>query len=155
GDDWPALGSKSRSYSNLDAQTWSSAADRSSNQNVTKPKFGRDVTWCKVCSKFTYNDLLEKCDYTCIFCGNFLKSRGAGSPRGAGGQTSQVDISASLGLIIAKGGAAAEQAKLLQSTLAQASQKVERADGALEKVAAIVIRLERGLASAMGQCEEQ
>ncbi|CAK0903854.1 unnamed protein product, partial [Prorocentrum cordatum] len=169
GDDWPALGT-SRSYSNLDTQPWSSAANRTSSQNVTEPKAGRDVTWCKVCSKFTYNDQLEKCDYTCRFCGIFLKGRGAGSHNAAGGQTNQMDISASLGLIIAKGGAAAEQAKLLQSTLAQApaaspkppsvrlseaSQKVERAEGALEKVATRVIRLEKELASAMDQYKEQ
>ncbi|CAK0848636.1 unnamed protein product, partial [Prorocentrum cordatum] len=139
--------------------------------NVTMPKFGRDVTWCKACSKFTYNDQLEKCDYTCRFCGNSFKGRGAGSSQAAGGgQTNQLDISASMGLIIAKGGAAAEQAKMLQTTLAQvpaappkppsirlseAFQNVERAEGALEKVAARIIRLERELATAMGQYKEQ
>eukprot|EP00959_Pyramimonas_sp_CCMP1952_P080085 1674181-Pyramimonas_sp.AAC.1 len=110
GDDWPALGSTPRSSSKPVTQLRSSSANRSSSQNATKHKFGHDVTWCKVCGKFTYNDQLEKCDYTCRLRGNFLKGRGAGSPQAAGGQTNKLDISASLGLIIAKGGAAAEQA---------------------------------------------
>eukprot|EP00959_Pyramimonas_sp_CCMP1952_P146954 3075950-Pyramimonas_sp.AAC.1 len=77
------------------------------------PKPGRDATWCKVCGMFCYNDQREKFDYTCQYCGNFLKGRPSGQRpvHGGGDQRGQLpgDVEASLGFIIAKGGASAEQ----------------------------------------------
>ncbi|CAK0805509.1 unnamed protein product, partial [Prorocentrum cordatum] len=143
-------------------------------QRIALPKLGRDATWCKVCGKFCYNDLLEKFDYTCQYCGCFLKGRkpagpGGGAPQPAdahhGSGTSDVE-KAALERIIAKGGAAAEQAKLLRETLVnqipaaapskpasvrltEATQKVERAEASMDKVAKRVLRLEQELGEAM------
>ncbi|CAK0849235.1 unnamed protein product [Prorocentrum cordatum] len=65
-------------FANSDTnKPWKPAANISS-QNITMPKPGRDATWCKVCGMFCYNDQREKFDYTCQYCGNFLKGRPSG-----------------------------------------------------------------------------
>eukprot|EP00959_Pyramimonas_sp_CCMP1952_P052006 1087161-Pyramimonas_sp.AAC.1 len=76
---WPSLGDGSpNTYGNFKMQPWRPSTPRADlrqniSQRIALPKLGRDATWCKVCGKFCYNDLLEKFDYTCQYCGCFLK----------------------------------------------------------------------------------